>query len=248
MRRLPSIMAAVLCTIAAAGGCSAPARCAGFERLATLPAGDPITADNLYPSRTAEWSYVVTAGTDAGDSITHRRADTKRFDATWVDHEDDRISEFQRRDNHGNIVMPAVISHRDHTISLFEPPLIIAYQALPAGQPRRQEVAMRVVDLSDTAQLRESGRAVQTIEYVDDQRLRTPFGEFTAKRVIMIFNADLQFAHAQTSSTLYVVPGLGAIVQQRREEVRILGIPTRNRNQTLVLRSPSPAIASGDQP
>ncbi|MCZ6493819.1 MAG: hypothetical protein O6933_07045, partial [Planctomycetota bacterium] len=222
-------MAAVLCTIAAVGGCSAPARCAGFERLATLPAGDPITADNLYPSRTAEWSYAVTAGTDAGDSITHRRADTKRFDATWVDHEDDRISEFQRRDNHGNIVMPAVISHRDHTISLFEPPLIIAYQALPAGQPRRQEVAMRVVDLSDTAQLRESGRAVQTIEYVDDQRLRTALGEFTAKRVIVTFNADLQFAHAQTSSTLYVVPVLGAIVQQRREEVRILGIPTRNR-------------------
>ncbi|MHC4416060.1 MAG: hypothetical protein ACYS0G_12335 [Planctomycetota bacterium] len=223
--------------LSSALGCSPSPLNAGFEALGTLPAGDPVALEDLCPLQPGARSYTVSTGPGAGERIARRRSTTQRFAANWVDDEGGRRSEFWRLDQDANLVMPAVIEHADGAISLFDPPLVVAYRSLPAGQTRRQEVAMRVVDLADPALQRESGRATRTIEYVDDQTLRTPLGELVAKRVVVTFEADLQFADARTTSTLYVVPGLGPVVEQHREIVRVLGIPTRDRRRTLVLRS-----------
>ena len=107
---------------------------------------------------------------------------------------------------------------------------------------------MRVVDLTDPTRLREFGTATHSIEYVDDVLLRTPLGEFLTKRVVVNFEADLRFADVTSSGTLYVLPGLGPIVVQREEHRRILGFVAGRTSQTLVLRSSTFPIRSGDQP
>ena len=65
--------------------------------------------------------------------------------------------------------------------------------------------------------------------------LKTPLGQFATKRLVVDFTADLQLADALTNSTLYVVPGLGPVVIEHVEVIKVLGIPTRRRGRTLVL-------------
>ncbi len=90
---------------------------------------------------------------------------------------------------------------------------------------------------------RESGTATRTIEYVDDQVIRTPLGEFLAKRIVVEFVADLRLADARTTSTLYVVEGLGVVAEEREEEIKIFGVIGRPTRRTFLLAS-SPGEAA----
>ena len=106
---------------------------------------------------------------------------------------------------------------------------------------------MRVVDARRPGRLRESGTATVTVEYVDDQLLETPAGRFLAKRIVSRFVADLKLVHATTTSTTYVVPGVGVVAQQRVEEIKMLGLGSPSR-LTFVLTSPPAEVTtlSGD--
>ena len=233
-RRLATMLVAAA-GAAAAVGCSSVRLGAGYEKLESLPGGDPVEARDIYPLVSGEWSFAVTSGTGVGKHVAHRRQPTERFAARWINAEDGRRTEFWRLDKNENIVMPALIDHQEGAITFFNPPLVVAYRDLPAGVPKHQEVAMRVVDLANPVRERETGRARRTIEYVDDQMLKTPLGQFATKRLVVDFTADLRLAEAQTSSTLYVVTGLGSVVIEQVEVIKVLGIPTRRRGRTLVL-------------
>ena len=67
--------------------------------------------------------------------------------------------------------------------------------------------------------------------------IRTPLGEFLTKRVVVEFVADLRLADARTTSTLYVVEGLGVVAERREEELKIFGAIGRPRRRTFLLAS-----------
>lgn len=205
-----------------------------LEILEEKPPTGSVTAAELHVLHDGNWTYHVIEGDGAGSTITHERRKATRFNAQWSDFEQPSRTQFWQEDSDGTIRMTATIAHSDKAISLFEPPLILAYADLPAGEKRETETPMRVVAESNLKTQRESGTASRTIEYTALIKLRTPLGEFTAKRVEVRFLADLKFADAEKTTTMYVVPELGVIAEERSETITIL-LAQRKSRQTLVL-------------
>jgi hypothetical protein len=217
----------------------------GFQVVSTRPGSGPITAAELYPCVAGEWTFLVTQGDDAGVILARQRDTTTEHDAAWLDREADHRSEYWRFDNAGNLVMPVVIAHSDRAITFFDPPLIIAYQTLPPNRVLEQTVNMRVMDARKPTRLRDIGTARRTIEYVDDELVRTPLGLHWAKRVQITFEAKLRLARATNTSTMWVIPGVGPSVERRKEVITVLKVPVRRGNQTLVLME-SPVELGGE--
>ncbi|MHC4765568.1 MAG: hypothetical protein ACYTF2_10705 [Planctomycetota bacterium] len=227
--------------------CARPTKGPGFEVLSTSQATEPLAAEALYSPVGGAWVYLVTEGAGAGGQFVHSREGTDRYGAAWVDHQADERSEYWRTDETGNLVMPTVVDHANNAITLFRPPLIVAYGQLEPGRTYEQQASMRVMDAKRPMRQRYEGTGIQTIEYLQDQVLRTPLGEFSTKRVDIRFNADLGTARAETTTTLWIIPEIGPLVVQRRRVERLWGLPVRAREQTLVLTS-SPVPLPEPQP
>lgn len=237
-RRLLGTLVLALGPVAATG-CAGGSGSGVLHVLETQPPSGPVPAGDLYPMRAGQWIYDV----DGGNQIVLERSRTDRFGATWMTREGDQRTEFWHLDDDGNIVLDATIDHQHSAISIFEPPLVIAYRELAPRQPRRDETAMRVVDLNNPEIQREFGTAVRTIEYINDERIRTPTGEFLVKHIEVRFVADLQMANAVTDLTLYVVPALGVVAEQRRESVKFFGIGVPKSRTLTLATAPSEATA-----
>jgi hypothetical protein len=229
-------------------GCATTTENPGFEVLSTSRATGPLPADAVFPATGGDWIYLVTTGAGAGERLAHRRESTDRYRAAWADREADRRSEYWRLDEAGNVVMPVVVDHDDKAITFFDPPLVLAYSRLEPGRQYEQAFTMRVMDERRPERQRDLGTGTQTIVYADDQVLKTPLGRLATKRIVVRFTADLKMAGAETTTTLYVIPGVGAVVIQRRETVRLMGVLIRNRNQTQVLTSSPVPLPKGDRP
>jgi hypothetical protein len=233
----PRLISAVAGARLLTAGCSSASRGPGYEVLSTTPATGSLAADAMYPALAGEWVYLITQGDGAGGVFVDKREVTERYRTAWVDHQADERSEYWRPDESGNLVMPTVVDHANNAITLFRPPLIVAYGQLEPGRTYEQQTPMRVMDAKRPLRQRYEGTGTQTIEYADDQVLKTPLGEFPTKRVNIRFNADLGNAKAETITTLWIVPEIGPVVARRRQVERLLGIPVRSREQTLVLTS-----------
>jgi len=162
------------------------------------------------------------------------RESTEQFKAAVAAHEGSQRTQFLREDEQGNIVMTAIIDRDDQAISMFDPPLVVAFRELPAGIEQKSQSAMRVVDMNNPSKQRETGTATRTMKYAANQRLRTPMGEFTAKRIDVHFTADLKLADADEMSTIFVVPGAGIVAERSTEQVKVLGAFGHTKRRTIV--------------
>ncbi len=228
-------------------GCKAPAGGRApplLEFLATVPAAGSVQSSDLHLRRAGRWVYAVADGDGAGGVVTLRQAipaGPAPAGAAWLEGPgpSDLREEFWWADGEGNVLLTAVIEHADRAITFFDPPLVVARARLDAGDPQVQQVSMRVVDLDDPSRPRESGTAVQKLEYIEDQRFRTEAGEMTAKRVDATFEAKLRLAQVRTVTSTWVVPGFGPVVRRTEHSVRSMGIPIRRQSRTLLLQSPA---------
>jgi hypothetical protein len=229
-----TMLAALLLAAAAARGCARGAP-PPYTVLGTIPSAGPLTPDDMALPGPGRLVYEVAAGPRQGEQIVHVREAMTRFGATLAQHEGDHRSEFRRLDVEGNLVAPAVIDRGDDAITSFDPPLVVAWRTLEADTPRTQEVAMVVVDLDDPRRQKEAGTATKTLSYGGDYRIRVRGQVYEVHRIDAVFKADLKMAEAETTTTHWVVRGSGPVVIERHELVRTLGIPIRDRRQTLVL-------------
>ena len=202
----------------------------------TLPAGEPLPGEDLYPLTPGEWVYqIIDDEGEATGQVVYTVSPTDRFDALVSLVKGGDRTEFWALNEAGDIVMPATIEHAKNALTIFDPPLLIAPRSLAPGEPFESSAEMRVLDSRNPKRKRESGRATRTIEYVDDQKIRTPLGEFIAKRVVVSFKADLRFADADKEGTYWVVPGVGLVAQELSEEIRVLGLVSERTAIRLVL-------------
>ena len=212
----------------------------GFDILNTNDPAQPIDAQTIFPLKSRDKTYLITHGKGLGNKTIHSCKPTDKYNASWVNGQGKSRSEYWRLDENGSIVMTAAISYRDQAISFFEPPLTIITKTIKPGQIQQHESSMRVVDLKKPSRQRLAGKAVITIHYVDDLLLSTPLGEILTKRIRIVFKADLRFADAVTTTTLYVSQDLGVIVKERTESISLLGLPPSIDRKTLVLLSKPP--------
>jgi hypothetical protein len=226
------------CRSAAKHERDAPAKPQILVLLEQIPARGALAAGDFGLMRAGTPRFVVLDNHgDVERTIELTAAMTDRFEAGFSLSEPGVRTEFYREDDQGNIVMTAVHEAKDGAISLFEPPLVVAYRELPAQVKRTSKAAMRVMDAQDPTRQREQGRATRSMVYAADQRIRTPLGEFIAKRVEIHFRADLSLAKADERTTLFIVPapGPGNVAQRSSEEVKVLGAFGRTQQRTLVL-------------
>lgn len=236
-RALAAIFACALLALLA--GCSSSARTDGSADpppelviLETLPATGVVRAADIYPQQPVERRYSVAEGGE----IVVRISPTTEHGATIAIAEGEERTTWLKTDDQGNIAMTAVFEADDNAISLFNPPLVVAFNQMNAGQTYSSESAMKVVDAKDPASVRESGKAKRTITYIDDQRIRIPAGEFTARRMTVRFEAELKLARANETTTLWIEPspGVGIIAKQSEEQVKVLGLGGGKHTRTLV--------------
>lgn len=240
MNRVVATIAAACATLSIGQGCAQRSKVDKargphpLQLLEELPANGSVKADDFRFAETGQLYQVVEKDSRLGDRLTYHASKTDQFNATMSIAEGDLRTQFLRNDEHGNIMMTAVIDHKENVISLFEPPMVIAYNELEAGKARTSKSTMRVVDAKDQSKQRESGKATRTIKYDGDQRIRTPLGEFVAKRVEVKFRADLNLADATETSMIYLVPEKGIIAEQVLEKRKILGAFGDTARRTLV--------------
>ncbi len=234
---LRRVLLVVVPLLALAGCKSGEAPTPGFQRLAVLPALEPITASDISRPTTGEWSYEITRGVGHGTRTVIRRSATDQHDADWMDQIGERRTEFWRIDDDGSHIMTAVIEHDRGAITFFSPPLVIAPAELMPGEPFEQQVNMRVMDLDNPRKQRYAGTAHRTMQYVDTHVLQTPIGRMSAARVEITFRADLRMAGADTESTKFIYPSYGSIVEHIRDRYRVMKMPVHANEQWLVLRS-----------
>ena len=227
---------AVSAALFASAGCGPPPA-KGFQILAKGPATGVLNPQDIYPLRVGSYRWRVTVGDGAGSEFVRSRGPSDLYGATWCDQEAARRSEYWRLEGSGDLSMPVDVEHDDSAVTLFDPPLVIAPAQLRPGEPFTQEVSMRVMDSRHAQRLRDSGTGKSTMRYVQDVLLRTPLGKFSARHIEIEFEAELRMARALSKATLYVVPGLGPVVEERHDSVRLLKVPIRSSDQVRILVS-----------
>ena len=114
----------------------------------------------------------------------------------------------------GALLLREVATHDEDSLSKFADGLPFAIPILTALTDLEGGSAMQVLTLS-AGKARGNGRARRSLRITGE--------------------ADLDVAEAHVQSTIFVVPGRGIVGEERREEVRILGIFPRRRDETSVL-------------
>jgi hypothetical protein len=210
-----------------------------FAILEQSPAQGSIRADEVFAAEHSVSPFAVV--NQEGRIVDHfevGRAESSKFDATFSRDQGIARTEFLRFNDNGDLVVTAIIDHKENAISHFDPPLLVMPAELFADQSRKHEVAMRVVDANDPKKVRESGRASRTITYIANQRVRTHDGDFDAKRIESRFQADLKLADVDELTVMFVRPGAGIIAEQSTEQVKILGAFGNTTKRTIVRVKP----------
>jgi hypothetical protein len=230
------VIVPVGCQLAAKrdGPATPPAGVLGI--LEELPASGPVVAEDfaLLSPREVVYELLDDAGAVQGRCRVTREA-TDQFGASIRDRRDDGHTFILKYDAEQNVVMPAELNSPDNALSRFDPPLVIAFARLEPNIDRKSESAMKVLELKNATRVRQTGKAVRTMLYRCDQRVRTPLGEFVAKRIEVQFVATLNLARAEERSIMYVVPGMGVIAEDSVEQRQVLGVFGQTRRRVAVL-------------
>ena len=231
----------ILMALILAAGCSAPPVAAPVEG-ELLPGSGPLRTEGLLLLRAARWTYERDDGSEIAPFIYERQS-TDQYQAEWRTIEGDLRESFWRVDPEtGNLLLTAVIDHKDNSIARFNPHLPILYPVMQPGEMHEVEVRMVVLTMDASPRVREQGTARRTIIYEGDQEITTPAGRFMSHRLRVEFRANLRLANAVTSSVIYVVPRLGIVAEETEELIRVLGAFDRKDRESLRLLIPPPEL------
>lgn len=238
--RLPGLFGALAAVCLGAAGCrtttGAPeASVAAYELLAATPPSAAWTMDD-YALGANRVRYRLWTANDLDCGVReHRRETTDQYGAQWVVHLGDDRSEFRRLDEQGRTTLTASIDRSDRALTFFDPPLVLFPARLGPGEERQQTVKMRVVELNRPTSRKAAGSATRSVRYTGDQRLRVDGREFSTARLDISFHADLSIADVEVSTTQFLSPEHGLLIEHRVETIKVLGFTTGTTDQTLIL-------------
>ncbi len=141
----------------------------------------------------------------------------------------------------GEIVLTETVNKDRGLISRYEPALVIAPGRIRPGQRLTQEAHVTVHPESDPERINQRGDATNTIEYVGDQRLRTPAGSFRAARLESTFEGSFGISNVTSTTTSWLVESVGLAAERYEERVKaLLPISQRSHWFVIVKRSQEP--------
>jgi len=147
----------------------------------------------------------------------------------------------------GSLHLLRTDSLQDDARTLFDPPLLLAPSVIRGDGDINSDASMRVDSLS-TQRQRDRGSAHRTMRVLRGERIRTPIGEWNATIVESVFTATLDMAVATHRTTLWIVPGIGPVMERWEASVKVLGLPVPRDRGTAVRIDPLPAPPQAQQP
>lgn len=201
-----------------------------------------ICAQDLAPRSigSTRWQRVDTEWRPTDQSPVTLAAATSNGDASdWhVDGIDGTVDSLAFNPD-GSLHLLRTDSLRDDARTTFDPPLLLAPNVLRGDAEFVSDASMRVESLSAQRE-RDQGTARRTIRVVRGERIRTPIGEWNATVVESVFTATLDMAVAKHRTTLWIVPGIGAVIERWEASVKVLGLPVPRDRGTAVRIDPLP--------
>lgn len=149
---------------------------------------------------------------------------TDRHGATFATRLDEDETQYWSFDVEGRPRLHAVDAHDDDATSLFDPPLELAPALLRPDEPFVAKSSMTVVGLGNPARRRDAGTTTRTVRYVGDEELLWRGETVRAAVVEVRFEASLGTAVAEKTTTIEVVPEVGAVRRRSDEVVTILRV------------------------
>jgi len=144
-----------------------------------------------------------------------------------------RIDRLQRLES-GELQLLETVTKGRAVISRYDPPMIILPATLEPGETLSQDVRVTVHPESDPEQVQNRGDATNTIEYVADQRVRTPVGEFMAARLESKFEGDFGVSTVTSNTTSWLVEDLGLVAERYEQQVQAL-LPISQKSHWFVI-------------
>jgi hypothetical protein len=154
----------------------------------------------------------------------------KRPTDAWVDSE--RMS--LTRSDDGLFILREVATPEEDSLSRFDDGLAFAAPELESGESLDGASTMTVRTLV-AGKPRGTGEATRSLRIVGECDINLCGLPTRAIVLELVFDVTLDVATAHVVSQVYVVPGRGIVAEVRREDVRILGIIPRRRDETIVL-------------
>lgn len=149
-------------------------------------------------------------------------------------------------DPSGYVAIAERIDREEKVEVVFTPALVVLPNNLPgasvggAGAKYEQELTMTVHPLGDRSRVKASGKARSTISYQGDEKLSTPAGAFSARKIVSTLSADLAPARVNNQNELWMVDGLGIVAERNQERTLVFGLPSRSNAMTKVLNAHRP--------
>lgn len=218
----------------------------GLEILSSEAPGGSVRAEDLLPAAGARQEWTVLMPTGGGSAPAHpfviaATAGT-RYGAEMELAEGPDQTLYLVGVAAGSPAMVATLSKRDDAVSRFEPPLAMATPQLSGTQTVQGSAAMVVVSARESTRKppeeKDRGVAARRLSYAADETLRGPFGEVRCQRIEIEFDADLRFADATIRTVRWIVPGVGAIAEDRRERIVVMGLIPSERRRVIVRDGP----------
>lgn len=211
-----------------------------FEVLDAVAVAAPVEAEDYIRLAPRSMVYAVIAGDHVGTKLTRTTAPIDELDATWVEEEPGRRTQYLSHSANGDLLLHGVDTSADRALTRFVPALAVCPATLAPGETFESAAPMKVLDSATRSRTRESGSATRRMTHAGGVRVRWGGEERVAQRVEVAFHADLRLADADKRSTLYILPGVGVIAEEWSEEISLpLGLKRRS-SQTVVLQHPVP--------
>lgn len=140
----------------------------------------------------------------------------------------------------GSLQLRRTESVGDDARTTFDPPLLLAPRTLSTDGDFESNASMRVASLTKQRE-RDKGSANRTVRVVRGERVRTPIGEWDATVVESVFSATLDMAVVTHRTSVWIVPGVGPVIERWESTVKVLGVPVPRDRGTAVRIAPLPA-------
>ena len=217
-----------------------------FKHGPLQPARSSVALDDLVRPCGSVATYEVLTGKRKGKRIVQRVSSTLEhtiLEEMLIDETDvnadsqgqipaERMMLERRAD--GALLLREVATHDEDSLSKFADGLPFAIPILTALTDLEGGSAMQVLTLS-AGKARGNGRARRSLRITGEADVEFAGTRARATVLELTFDVTLDVAEAHVQSTIFVVPGRGIVGEERREEVRILGIFPRRRDETSVL-------------
>lgn len=110
---------------------------------------------------------------------------------------------------------------------VFDPPMIVVPGELARGEERAQKLKVRVYPPGERGKPRFEGAGQNSVAYTGDELVRTPAGEFAARKVVARFSTKLGPSSIVNVTELWFVDGVGIVAEKREERTSVLGVQVR---------------------